>query len=166
MHSVQRDAGRGLLCSHAAGALSQAYTQKVGFTLYTDPLNSKNDQVLVLDVASMVKSASLVTPTVKECEAYCTITPGCAGLCRRRSVCCTHARMAAGGCRHLPPAPAEHACGCADLRLRRLDCSCNAYDFCDAAAGCGAYCIDHNQRNPAGRLPAGAAGRACWAPRT
>jgi hypothetical protein len=27
---------------------------------------------------------------------------------------------------------------------------CDGYDWCDSASGCGAYCIDHNSRNPAG----------------
>jgi hypothetical protein len=60
-------------------------------------------QVLVLDVSSMINSATLATSSVEDCEAYCNITP-----------------------------------------------SCDGYDWCDSASGCGAYCIDHNQRNPAG----------------
>jgi hypothetical protein len=27
---------------------------------------------------------------------------------------------------------------------------CDGYDWCDSASGCGAYCSDHNARNPAG----------------
>ena len=30
--------------------------------------------------------------------------------------------------------------------------TCNSVDFCDSASGCGEYCTDHNNRNPASKL--------------
>jgi hypothetical protein len=57
----------------------------------------------MLDVSSMVNSPALVTSSIEDCKAYCSITQGCTG-----------------------------------------------FDWCDSPSGCGAYCIDHNQRNPAG----------------
>ena len=126
-----------------AVALCDTWTRKAGFT--------HKASVLVLDVSSMFNAAQLATATVAECEAFCAATPGCAAAPPRTAPSAAPARLPAG------PATACHR-HCRRARANAaghfLPRSCNAYDICESTSGaCGAYCIDHNKRNPAGEQP-------------